>query len=98
MSFKKLIQTAKQGQAEREESSLLEPQTALEIEATSTPTRQRSRPLAKRSNPDYAQALAYIPKNLHIKIRQELMNPQYGKKDFSDLVAELLTKWLEEKT
>jgi len=98
MNFKELIQAAKQGQAEREESSLLEPEPVIDAEVTSTPTKQRSRPLAKRSNPDYTQALAYIPKNLHIKIRQELMDPQYGKKDFSDLVAELLAKWLEDKT
>lgn len=98
MSFKKLIQTAKQGQAQREESSLLEPEPGIEAEATSTRTRQNARPLAKRSNPDYTQALAYIPKNLHIKVRQELMNSQYDKKDFSDLVAELLAKWLEGKT
>ena len=48
----------------------------------------------KRSDPNFTQVSAYIPKDLHRRVKVELME---GDRQFSDLVTELLTQWLENK-
>lgn len=47
----------------------------------------------KRSNPDYEQVSAYIRKNTYKDVKIALLQ-QGESKDFSDLVEELLAKWL----
>ena len=47
----------------------------------------------KRSNPDYEQVSAYIRKDTYKDVKIALLQ-QAESKDFSDLVEELLVKWL----
>jgi hypothetical protein len=58
-----------------------------------TEKRKRGRPRSgKRSNPDYEQTTIYIQRNLHDQVRMTLI--QEGRNDFSDLVEELLSRWV----
>lgn len=45
----------------------------------------------KRSDPRYTQVGCYLPRDLNTKIKMKLVDDP---RDFSDLVAELLDKWL----
>ncbi len=54
--------------------------------------RASGRPRGKSSNPDYTQITAYIPKELHNKVKIALL--QKGKKEFSELIEEQLTRWV----
>jgi|GEM_PF-3116931 hypothetical protein len=54
------------------------------------------RPAGKRTNPDYAQVTAYIPKSLHDDVKIALIKE--GGKEFSTLVEELLSEWMRGKT
>lgn len=49
------------------------------------------RPQARRSDPDYTQVTAYIPKTLHKQAKIRLLQED---KQFSELVEELLAEWL----
>jgi hypothetical protein len=53
------------------------------------------RPAGKRTNPDYAQVTAYIPKSLHEDVKIALIKE--GGKEFSTLVEELLSEWMRNK-
>ena len=57
----------------------------------------RGRPAGKRSRQKTVQVTAYIDANTHINTKIALLKAsQHGrKKDFSDLVQELLQNWLE---
>jgi hypothetical protein len=54
---------------------------------------KQSKNRGKRSNPDYEQVSAYIRKNTYRDVKIALLQ-QAENKDFSDLVEELLAKWL----
>lgn len=54
------------------------------------------RPTGKRTNPDYAQVTAYIPKSLHDDVKIALIKE--GGKEFSAIVEELLSEWMRSKT
>lgn len=64
----------------------------VEAEAPVT-KRPRGRPggQGKRINPAYTQVTAYIPENLHTQTKINLLRS--GKREFSELVEELLDKW-----
>ncbi len=47
---------------------------------------------AKRDDPDYKQALAYVRRDTHKQVMSTLAAQE---REFSDLVEELLTKWLK---
>ena len=53
---------------------------------------RRGRPPGKRSHPDFEQITAYIRKDHHA-VKIELL--QSGRKEFSELVEELLHQWLK---
>ena len=53
------------------------------------------RPAGKRTNPDYGQVTAYIPKSLHEDVKIALIKE--GGKEFSTLVEELLSEWIRSK-
>jgi hypothetical protein len=55
--------------------------------------RKRGRPAGKRSNPEYAQVTAYIPRALYDEVRILLIRE--GGREFSELVAELLSEWMQ---
>lgn len=50
----------------------------------------KSRALGKRSDPDYTQITAYIKKDTH----ENVMRKIYKQKEFSELIEELLTDWM----
>jgi len=54
---------------------------------------KQSKNRGKRSNPDYEQVSAYIRKNTYKDVKIALLQ-QAENQDFSDLVEELLVKWL----
>lgn len=58
--------------------------------ATAAPMR------GKRSNPDYTQAPAFVRKDTYKAVKIALLNGERGL-DYSDLVEELLTAWLNRK-
>jgi hypothetical protein len=51
--------------------------------------------LGKRSNTEYRQVSAYIRKDTHRRVKMALLEED---RQFSELVAELLETWLEERT
>ena len=55
------------------------------------PPRKRGRQTGKRSNPDYIQVGAYIPKTVDRDVKRKLLDEDM---DFSDLVTKLLQDWL----
>jgi hypothetical protein len=58
---------------------------------------RRGRPPGKRSDPTYAQVTAYIPEDLHRKVKIALLQEAQGR-EFSQLVEALLADWLESRT
>ena len=56
------------------------------------PKRRQRKATGKRSDPDYVQVGAYIPKALNKKVKKKLVDTE---QDFSELVAELLEKWIK---
>ena len=57
-------------------------------------SRKRAEPASgKRSNPDYCQANAYVPKSLRKAVDKALLD--IDGLDYSSLVADLLRKWLK---
>ena len=57
---------------------------------------RRGRPPGKRSHPDFEQITAYIRKDTHHAVKIVLL--QNGRKEFSELVEELLGRWLKSST
>ena len=57
--------------------------------------KKRGRPAGKRSNPEYAQVTAYIPRTLHDEVKILLIRD--GGKEFSELVSELLSEWMQKR-
>ena len=60
---------------------------------SATPVVKRGRPPGKRSDPDYEQTTAYIRKQTHVDVKIALLQEGKGR-EYSELVEELLTKWL----
>lgn len=54
---------------------------------------RRGRPPGKRSDPTYSQVTAYIPEDLHRKVKIALLQEAEGR-EFSQLVEALLIDWL----
>lgn len=87
--FTAILERKRDGEAEEKEA-LQQP--------VSSPTAGRKgpgRPAGKRTNPDYAQVTAYIPKSLHEDVKIALIKE--GGKEFSTLVEELLSEWMRSK-
>jgi len=56
--------------------------------------KKRGRPRkGKRSNPDYEQTTLYVSRTLHADVKVALVRE--GRHDFSELVEELLEKWVK---
>ena len=64
-----------------------------ETEVSPPPVQRRTRQQGKRSNPNYEQVGVYIERDIHLEIKKRLITePEH---DFSDLVNELLGRWLQ---
>jgi hypothetical protein len=59
-------------------------------QADDSPTAPRR---GKRNDPDYTQISAYIRKDTHRAVMQEIIT----KRDLSDLIEELFTEWLKKQ-
>lgn len=68
-----------------------EPEPEKLKEAPPLQAPKKGRQTGKRSNPDYTQVGAYIPKELDKAVKRKLIDEDI---DFSELVANLLSKWL----
>lgn len=64
---------------------------------TSETARGPGRPNGKRSDGQHVQVTAYIRKDTRSRVRKILVNDEDGP-DFSELVEELLAKWLKSRT
>jgi hypothetical protein len=73
--------------------------SSLEIlpAAPAAPATKMGRPKGKRSNPAYTQVTSYIRQDTYTKIRVLLLQKGDGQ-EFSELVEELLSKFLETQT
>ena len=67
-----------------------EPETPPTLEKVAH--RGRGRPPGKRTHPDYQRVTVYIPRALHDDVKIKLI--QEGRKEFSELVENLLINWL----
>jgi FMN phosphatase YigB (HAD superfamily) len=54
---------------------------------------RRGRPPGKRSHPDFEQITAYIRRDTHRAVKIALL--KNGRKEFSELVEDLLGQWLK---
>ena len=81
---------------------ILESVREREVDPSPAPTPQatapkRGRPSGKRSDSEYVQVTAYIPRQVHRDIKIALL--QGGNdQEFSELVEKLLSNWLESRT
>ena len=58
-----------------------------------SPAKKKGRPKGKRSNPDFEQVTAYLRKETYRQTKIALLE-QSQLTDFSELVEQLLTEWL----
>ncbi|MBE9038115.1 hypothetical protein [aff. Roholtiella sp. LEGE 12411] len=102
--FKGILDAAKGREPESEKSSQETETQKLQSRSVDQsqiePPPKRGRPKAKRSDPDYEQVTAYIRKNTHTTVKIELLkSAQDGqKREFSELVQDLLEQWLKLRT
>lgn len=59
--------------------------------------KRRGRPTGKRSDGEHIQVTAYIRRETHHAVKVALLQGGKGK-EFSELVQELLAKWLKSRT
>jgi hypothetical protein len=97
--FKGILDAAKGREPESEKSSQ-ETETQKLQSRSIEPPPKRGRPKAKRSDPNYEQVTAYIRKDTHTIVKIELLkSAQDGqKREFSELVQDLLEQWLKSRT
>jgi hypothetical protein len=62
------------------------------VESTQESNASNSRPLAKSADPAYMKFTTYIRKSTHLGVKTRLVSKE---KELSDLVEELLSKWLK---
>lgn len=72
-------------------NSALEPERPPTLEKAAD-QRKRGRPPGKRTHPDYQQVTVYLPRALYDQVKIKLI--QEGRKEFSELVENLLINWL----
>jgi hypothetical protein len=81
----------KETKASRNGSKRQETINQMDIE-----TPRRGRPLGKRTNKDFRQVTAYIGTETYKQTKMKLLAND-SRQEFSELVDELLKKWLREK-
>jgi hypothetical protein len=100
--FKGILDAAKGREPEKSsqqaETQKLQSRSADQSQIEPPP--KRGRPKAKRSDPNYEQVTAYIRKDTHTIVKIELLkSAQDGqKREFSELIQDLLEQWLESRT
>jgi hypothetical protein len=101
--YKGLIDDIKEKQAgivpveEASPPSPAPPSATPETLKRSSLKRQPGRPKGgKSSNPDFVQVTAYVEDSVHIAVKKALLDLKDI--DFSDLVNDLLKKWVKART
>lgn len=84
---KKTVKAAKQSVVETSE---------INVAAARKEQKQRGRPKAKRSDPDFIGFTTYIRKDTHRNVKIALLQEGKGR-ELSELVEELLAKWMKSK-
>jgi hypothetical protein len=94
--FKSIIDAAKNQEPEELDPIQPTPTPSAIAEEEATPKR-RGRPAGgKRNDPDFEQVTAYVRKDTHRAVKIALLQtPQ--KMEFSELVDDLLSKWLQSR-
>ena len=90
-------QKVKKTSSSQESESVTQPKTIekpSKIEAVPT-TEAKENKIGKRSDPNYKTVGVLLPKHAHKKAKILLMDDEQGR-NFSDLMTELLEKWLEQ--
>lgn len=72
-------------------------QTIAQIHAETEVEPKRGRPKGKRSHPDYEQVTAYIKTLTYQEVKIALLR-EGQKREFSELVQELLDNWLKSRS
>ena len=91
--FKGLLDAAKGREPEKQKAEVNQPQIVAELEQSP----KRGRPKGKRSHPNYEQVTAYIRKDTYQEIKIALLR-EGQKREFSELIQELLEDWLKSRT
>ena len=73
------------------------PQTQAQLIVEPEVEPKRGRPKGKRSHPDYEQVTAYIKTLTYQEVKIALLR-EGQKREFSELMQELLVNWLESRT
>jgi len=102
--YKGLLDDIKEAQAsggtagtESSPPSPAPPPAAAKTAKASPETRKTGRPKGgKSSNPDFVQVTAYVEDSVHIAVKKALLDLKDT--DFSDLVNDLLKKWVKSRT
>lgn len=93
------VKSAGGGEQKRRES-LAEHKAQPEAQKESAPRGRGRPPGGKRSNPDYVLLSGYVPKGLvrrvDLALSAEAMSRE-RKQEYSELIEELLTNWLESR-
>src|SRR3712207_5060782 len=94
--FTDVINAARNRPEQQQEEAQLTPQPqATQQRVPSAQPAKRGRPAGgKRTNPDYEQVAAYIPKELNKRVKMRLLELDKPR-EFSELVEFLLKKWLQ---
>lgn len=88
-------QIAELGETEQEVPNAQPLQTIPTPEQSEQPSMRKRKTTGKRSNPDYEQIGVYVKKATADQVRLKLFTRKDI--DFSDLVTNLLDKWLSEQ-
>ncbi|BAZ03258.1 hypothetical protein NIES37_72710 (plasmid) [Tolypothrix tenuis PCC 7101] len=82
--------------SEAQQSLELQPETVAEPQSEA----KRGRPKGKRSDSNYEQVTAYIRKDTHTAVKIELLKESQNgqKREFSELIQELLDEWLKSRS
>jgi hypothetical protein len=70
--------------------------TKLELTLATAKEPKKGRPKGKRSDPDFEQVTAYIKSQTYTSVRIELLK-EGQKREFSQLIQQLLDDWLQER-
>lgn len=77
---------------EEQRSETTQPAPEPPPQMTVLPSQPAGHAGGKRSDPDYTQVSAYVGREMYRKVKIALVTD--GERDFSDLVDELLRRWL----
>lgn len=96
--FDQALQQATKAKAKastKDEQPNQEPQPAVEVVEEQKPESKKKKAVGKRTDPNFKQVGAYIKRDTYLQIQKLLL--EQPDKDFSDLVEELLTAYLNKQ-